>query len=294
MGNQKTYDFKVKFEKPEHVLDTDTYIQALVSLTTVLREVNYQIGGKEKISIEVTAEKAGSFDVELLLKAAESIFSHDSVTYLSGLVSILGGFITLKKIFGKADPEKTEINGDDVVIKDNRGTVLYQTNKNTYHIYTNNQVVHDAISDNFESLNNDEGITGFELKYGQNTVRAERSEFPNLAKKYKVQIEDKKEVDVAAHLIIVKLVLQDKRRKWEFLYDGVKINAKIIDQNFWKEIDSGKPFSKGDILVADLRILREYNSEVDAYINKDYQVLNVREHQHRQQRKQMRIDGMLE
>lgn len=88
------------------------------------------------------------------------------------------------------------------------------------------------------------------------------------------------------------MVFEGEDRKWDFLYNGVKISATVQDENFWKQINSGKSFSRGDSLVADLRIIREYDPSVAAYINKGYQVINVREHHPRGYREQLSLEGI--
>lgn len=288
------YSFRVKFDKTDHNIDTETYIKALSSLTTIMKEANYQVGTGEKISINVAAQDAGSFDVGLILKTAQDLFSSDNINYLAGLVTITGGLIALRKLGKKIDTSKTEINGDDVTIKDVGGNVIYNTTKNTYNIYTTNQVVQDALSNNFKGLEEDDSITGFELSHDDETVRVDRDEFSELGKRVEVQLPNQEITDVPANLVIVKLVFEGADRKWEFLYNGVKIAATIHDQAFWNEIDGGKAFSKGDELVADLRIIREYDQAVAAYINKDYQVTNVREHHPRAFRQQMSLDDINE
>jgi uncharacterized protein YxjI len=287
-----TYNFSVKFDKLSHDLDTDTYIQALTSLSTIMKEANYQLESGEKISINVVAQDTGSFDVGLALVAMHHMFSSDTIQYLSGLVTIAGGLVALRKIWHKADDSKTEINGDQVTIKDIEGNVVYQTNKNTYNIYTTNQVVQDALSNNFKALENDDTITGFELSQSGETVRVDREDFTELAKRVEVKVPDQDVTEMPANLVIVKVVFEGAERKWEFLYNGVKIAAIVVDENFWNEINGGKSFSKGDELIADLRIIREYDPNVDAYINKEYQVVNVRGHNPRSARTQLSIDGI--
>jgi hypothetical protein len=287
-----TYNFSVKFDKSSHDLDTDTYIQALTSLSTIMKEANYQLEAGERISINVVAQDSGSFDVALALKAVEHLFSENTVDYLAGLVAIAGGLVGLRKVWHKTDDSKTEINGDDVTIKDVEGNVIYQTTKNTYNIYTTNQVVQDALSNNFKALENDETITGYEIKQGDETIRVDRDEFTELAKRVEVKVPDQDITEIPANLIIVKVVFEGAERKWEFLYNGVKISALVLDENFWAEINGGKAFAKGDELIADLRIIREYDPNVAAYINKEYQVINVRGHNPRAERTQLSIDGI--
>ena len=286
------YSFRVKFDSSEHSIDTETYIQALISLTTILKETNYQLGQGEKISISVAAEEQGSFDVALILKAAEHLFSAGTIAYLNELVGIAGGFVLLRQALKKADQDKTEINGDDVTIKDTQGNVVYQTNKNTYNIYTTNQVVQDALSDNFRSLDKDPTITGFEINYDDKSVRAERGEFSDLAEKVEIQLPDKDIIDIPANLVIVKCVFEGEDRKWDFLYNGNKIGATVSDKDFWEQINQGNRFGKGDELIADLRIIREYDPTLGAYFNREYQVINVREHHPRQIKHQTSLEDI--
>lgn len=286
------YKFRVKFDKADHNIDTETYVKALSSLTAIMKEANYQTGSNGKISINVEAQDTGSFDVELVLKTVQDLFGNDSVQYLAALVTVTGGLVSLRKVWSKADDSKTEINGDDVTIKDIGGNVIYQTTKNTYNIFTTNQVVQDALANNFKGLADDETVTGFELNYDDETVRVERDDFAELSKRVEVQLPDQDISEVSTNLIIVKLVFEGADRKWDFLYNGSKIAAAVQDKNFWNEIDNGRSFSKGDELVATLRIIREYDPTVAAYINKDYQVIDVREHHPRAIRQQMKLEDI--
>src|SRR5690606_25673530 len=94
-----------------------------------------------------------------------------------------------------------------------------------------------------------------------------------------IEIEDKEESTVPAQLKISKLVLDDRNRKWEFVWQGSKISGKINDQPFWDRILAGEvSFANGDMLVADLTIIREYDASLDTYLNKDYLVSNIRQH----------------
>lgn len=286
------YNFRVRFDKDSHDIDTETYVKALASLTTIMKEANYQVGSGERVSINVVAEDKGSFDVGMVLKAVQDMVTPENVSYLANIVTVTTGLIALRRLNKKADESKIEINGDEVTIKDTKGDVIYVTNKNTYNIYTTNQVVQDALTANFKGLQDDDSISAFELNHDGQTVRVEREEFADMAHRVEVKLSDQEVNEVPANLVIVKLVFEDPERKWEFLYNGVKIGASIKDKNFWDEINGGKAFSKGDELVADLRIIREYDENVVAYVNKDYQLVNIREHHPRAFREQMTLEDI--
>lgn len=279
---QNKYNFRIKFEKSEPSINAETYVQSLISLSTIIREVNYQVGSGPGITVNVLAQEPGSFDVAL--EIAEVIQNNqalirDGVTVLGSIVGTVVGIIQLKKYMKGADESKTEINGDQVSIKDNNGTLIFQTNNTTYNLYKNNQAVNDAVSDQFQSVNKDEEMEAVTITSGDQVVTLTKEDFGILSEKRIIEVEDTEEVTVPAQLTISKLVLDNRDRKWEFVYQGAKVNAKIIDDAFWEKILAGEiRFANGDILVGDLKIIREYDTTLGAYLNKDYSVINIRQH----------------
>jgi hypothetical protein len=293
---ENKYSFRIKFEKDQHSINAETYVQSLISLSTIIREVNYQSGNAPAVAVNVLAQDAGSFDVALEL--VEVIRNNHSlivngVAVLSGIVTTVVGVIQLKQHFSKADDTKTEINGDQVNIKDTNGDVIFQTNNITYNLYKNNQAVNDAVSSQFQAVANDEEMEAVTITAGDSVVRLEKEDFETLAEKRIIEVEDTEEVTVPAQLTISKLVLDNSERKWEFVYQGTKVSAKIDDDSFWKKVFAGEvSFANGDILVGDLKIIREYDSVLGAYLNKDYSVLNVRQHLPRTNRTQTSIEDI--
>lgn len=292
------YDFSLKFDGSKHSVNSVTYVQSLVSLSTIIREVNYQLGAGKKIDINIVAENEGSFDVVLQLvdkTALGQIFNKDNLEVLSTIVITAVGLIQLKQYVFKfnADLDKTEINGDHVKIKNVKGDVVYETNKHTYNIFVGNQAVNDAISEQFKVLNDDEDITAFEVKADSTEARVEKEEFSLVAEKFVVDTTENEESSVPAKLIVLKVVFDDDR-KWDFLYNGNKISAWVKDKKFWKEIHSGKSFAEGDEIVADLKIYKKYDKTIDAYVNRDYEIINVRQHYPRQYRKQLTLEELNE
>lgn len=279
---ENKHNFKIKFDKQENSISADTYVQSLVSLSTIIREVNYQIGTGPGVKVNVVAEQPGSFDV--VLQIAEAIRDNYEIVMasagtLAGIVSTAVGILQLKKISRESDLSKTEIHGDQVNIKDVSGNVIFQTNNITYNLYTTNQAVNDAVSGQFQSINKDDEIEAVTITNNDDVTRFEKSDFSTLAEKRIIEIEDKDEVTVSAQLKISKVVLDNSNRKWEFVYNGSKISGRIDDQDFWDKILAGDvSFANGDALVADLKIIREYDPVLDTYMNVDYIVSNIRQH----------------
>lgn len=293
---QDNYQFSVKYEKQQPSINAETYVQSLISLTTILREINYQVGDNEGVGVNVLAQEPGSFDVTLeVIKLAHDNASliKTGIEVLAGLVTITLGVIELKKHFVNADESKTEIEGDQVNIKDTNGDVIFQTNKNTYNIFMYNQAVNDAVSDQFEAVAKDPEMEAVSISTDDQTVTVSREDFGVLSQKRIVEVGETDTVEVAAQVTISKLVLDNPDRKWEFVYNGAKISGKIVDQDFWTKIINGEvSFSNGDTLVGDLIIEREYDANLGVYLNKDYSLSNIRQHLPRTRRQQTTLEDL--
>lgn len=293
MEIENKYNFRIKFEKEEHSLNTDTYVQSLLSLSTIIREINYQIGTGPAVAVNVLTQEPGSFDVGLELFINE----HSNVIAAAGTLSTIVGttiaLIQLKLAISKTDNAQVDVEGDKVRIKDAEGNVVFETNKFTYEIYDKNQAVNDAVSTQFQAVNKDEEVQAIKISDEGSYAVIQKEDFEKLAERRIIEVKDTEEDTVPASLKISKLVLDNPDRKWEFVWQGSKIAAKIADESFWAKIIAGEiRFANGDVLIADLNIFREYDHTLDVYLNKDYQVTNIRQHLPRANSSQSSFDDL--
>lgn len=289
MDNQNKHSFNIKFEKTSHSLDVETYAKSLTALNTMVKEVNYQTNSTSgEVEIRVIAEKPGSFDV--LLEIANIVKDNGDLFFagtsaLATVVSTVVAVIELKVHLGDKTGEGNsdiDIRGDTVNIKDSNGNIVFQTNRRTYNIYLNNQTINDAVSAQFQAIKEDEEIEAVTYRSGDSVVTIKKEAFDTLAKRRTVLVEDSKTSTVPATLVISKLVLDNRNRKWQFVYQGNKINATIADNAFWDRVLSGEEaFANGDRLVCDLEIIRDYDDSLGVYMDRDYIVRNIRDHQKR-------------
>ncbi len=273
---------KIKFDGQLHQVDANTFINSLINFCEVIKQINSEIDSEHPIEIKITALEKGSFITGISLQAKDIIdqlFTRDNIGYLANIVTIAIGAYQIKKSFGGNKPTEVKQVGDKVEIKDNKGSIILVDNR-TYSIYSKNQAISDAIANNFASLEEDTSISKFEILDDKESVifSADRESFQDLAKKVELEQENTKTTIISANLIIYKLIFDKNNRKWEFYYNGNRISANVIDDNFFKEIDQGKSFSKGDQLTVDLQINQIFDEAVNAYINHSYQVNKVTNH----------------
>ena len=149
----------------------------------------------------------------------------------------------------------------------------------------------DGNHENFDVLNNDPAITGFEItdKNEKPFIRVDKSEFVEMAQKSEEIEEGERRIVEAATVNIVRVSFEENL-KWDFYYRGIKISAKIADPNFYELIDKGEAFAKGDILEIELQINQRFEEGVNTYVTKSYQVNKIVRHLSRNEQQKLNFN----
>jgi hypothetical protein len=279
----KDNNFKLKFDGQLHQIDANILINSLIHTSSIIQEINRYLDTGKKIEIKVKALEKGSFlvNIEILettLVSLQSIFTREAVDLGANIITILVGLINLKLFLKGRKPTSVEHKENKITITNFEGDVISIENA-TFNIYDNSAIVKDAIAQNFDAINNDPSITGFELtdKQERPIIRIEREDFSDLSLKSEEISDDERILTEAATLHIVRLSFEESL-KWEFYYKGNKISAKIKDPNFFQLIDQGESFAKGDILEVELQINQKWDGTVDTFVNKSYQIIRIIRH----------------
>jgi len=288
-------NFKIKFDGQAHQVDAQVLISSLIHTTTIIQELNRYLDSGKKIDIKVKALEKGSFliHLELLETAFESlktIFTKENIIVASSLITGLVAFIQLKKHLKGKPPKDVKTENSTTVIINGDGNQL-SIDSNIYQIYENSTVINDALSQNFDTIDQDPAISAFEIidEKEKPYVRVERSDFKDLSQKTEIIDDNKKTIIENTRLYIVRLSFEEGL-KWDFYYRGNKISAKITDPNFQKLIDQGASFAKGDVLEVELHINQIFDNSVNTYINKSYQINRIIQHYNRNEQQKIKFE----
>jgi hypothetical protein len=245
--------------------------------------VNRYLDTGKRIDIKVKALERGSFlvHIELLetsIDSLKSLFTRENVELASTIVTLLAGLIEIKKFLKGRKAKSVDQKEDKTEITNENGDVLIIENL-TFTIYEHSPIIKDALSQNFDSLNNDPSITGFEItdRDENSIIRVDREEFSDLSLKSEEITNDERIIKEAATLNIIRPSF-DESLKWDFYYKGNKISAKIKDPNFYELINKGEPFAKGDILEVEIQINQKWDESVNTFVNKSYQINKIIRH----------------
>lgn len=269
--------FSICYEGTQSQIDVNTLISTLFHFTATINALQEELLKDKKVDIYVNTLQRGSFIVDLELSHAILAAMSYLFAKPNGLETIIEGFghlLRLKQLLkGKlADNVKKDSSGNVVVIKDSSNVTVTQK---VYNIYMQNEKANTGIEKGFQNIAEDPAMTGFKVINAQKepVFSATSGDFSAMAQPNQYLNAGQETVLIsAARLTVVKAVFEGKG-KWDFVYDGSRIAASIEDASFFSLLDSHRlRFTKGDVLIADMEIVRIWDSALNVYINKRYKV----------------------
>lgn len=276
-------EFKIKFDGEKHQIDANLLINNLIHTTTIIQELNRNLDSGKKVDIQIKALEKGSFLihidlVETALVGLKNLLTRDNVQTGELIIGAFVGLIEIKKFLHGKDPKSKEKSGNKVKIENENGDVIYIDNF-VQNIYETNTVVKDALSQSFETLENDNSISGYEVtdKYEKPLVRVEREEFEFMSLKSDEILNGERVTIIAATLHIIRISFDEKLNS-DFYFKGNKISIKIKDPEFYQRVDKGESFAKGDILEVEMEIKQIFDTAVNTFVNKSFKVNRILKH----------------
>ena len=288
-------DFKIKFDGESHQIDANILVNSLIHTTSIIQEINRNLDSGKRIDVNIKALSKGSFLIhidlaETVLNTLKNLLTKDNIETAGTIIGTFVGLIELKKFLKGDEPVKKVREGNKVKIENEKGEVIYVENF-VQNIYENNTIVKDSLSKSFETLEDSDSITGFEVtdRNENPLVRVDKSDFQSMSKKSDDILEGERVSLVSATLNIIRISFEEKYKS-DFYYNGNKISVKIKDPDFYKRVDKGESFSKGDTLEVELEVKQVFDNTVNTYINKSYKVVRIIQHIKRNEQSSLDFD----
>lgn len=259
-----------------------TLASILVSIADAAKAANSSLNAGHEIEIVVEAIGPGSFRAKItaLYKSSRNLFSSQLVAGV--IIGVLANYI-YERTLAVEDEVKVEINTDEVVIeKGDERIVVPREVYDATRLIENNPQFRQSIGKAFKAIENDEKVEGLgfveEMDSPEPQVVIPRAAIIGAS----LQIEDEEParvVEETVDLQIIKAILERTRRKWEFMWRGIKISAPITDDKFYVEFFAHDiTIAPGDVLKVKLQIKQVRDPDTGIYANQDYEVVEVHEH----------------
>lgn len=275
----------------EGTMDVRDLAPALMAVGSLFDAANRALNGTEgpKVAVNVTATGTGSFEIALevvqsLYEQARTFLAGDDITAAANLVSLVvgtgagGGLIWLVRKSRGRKPDKVErATADSVRLTfavEGSAQESVEVPIRMLRLYQDvavrkslEGVVHDPLQK--------DGIDTFKASGDEASpaVVVKSSDAESFAAP---EVEGSVVVDEVRNmaLSIVSLAFKEDR-KWRFFDGNGQLSAVITDEDFLKRVDNNEPFTKGDVLRCEVRIVQR---QTTSGLKSEYTVLRVLEH----------------
>lgn len=258
-----------------------TLASSLVHIADAIKEANSVINPGYEIEVIVTAFGPGSFRVKIntVYKSLQNILStQDLKSIVLGVVAS----VIFQYTFAP-DAVKIQILSNEVIIDDgeNKIVVPRQVYEATKQVEKSPKFA-SSVSKIFSEVSKDPEVTSFgvtsNLADEDPDIEIPKDKFAIIANRLE-ESEGKRIVREVTELRIKKAILARSKRKWEFVWRGVTINAPILDDQFYNEFSAHRiKIAPGDVLEAELVIYQHQDADTGIYVNKKYEVVRVQRH----------------
>ena len=281
METPRTTLFKFKFDGRPQGLKAATFLSCVGNLIHCLEEINQTLNHtyhtQNRLELRIHGlKKTAEADLELV-EYNEGLLPNQPG--MDSVLDVLVRLLEVKRFLKANHPKyKEEINSIQTEIVNADGDTR-MVSKLVLEIYESNQRINTELSHIFKLLDQDEDITGLILKDENNfkLFYARKKQLKGLSKKLGYLAAEKREVIESVTVSITRISFENHYR-WEFYLQGKKVSARILDQQFFDKINQGERFAKGDVLHIDIRRFQVYDAQLDAYIDKAFEVEKVHSH----------------
>lgn len=268
-------DFVLHYGGDSHRINAETLAKSLLCISNLVNNVNASVNPAIEIDLFVEAVTEGSFRQKLSIykKNVPNLFS--SLIKKEQIIPILISLFALHQAGGVSNVNIKSVDDNvEIAMPKSQVLVTKEVYEKTTEIYYDTKTITN-ITNNFNILSKDQEITEFgitkELEDKNLLFEIPKKEFKELAsEKEEEDNEVTRTIEDKTFLQIIKPIFQNKTRKWEFVWRGVKIPAKIEDENLFTQLENGLKFGLGDQIEATLIIKQILDPSTKIWINKSY------------------------
>lgn len=273
-------DFVVYFGGRPSEVDTYTFANSLVAISDAIKVINADVNPGFSIELRLEAVGEGSFQARIkeIPKSLKSVlkFADQRIIW-----PILVAWFYTQVIA----PDETNIivNSDEVIIEKDGDRIIiprdaYERAKKLPH-----DRVGAPVARAIQAVESDQHVSSLAIRKDLHdrsppALFIDRKQFAIVRRRAEMEAEENniRAQTVEAHLPIVKAVFSKGSRKWDFVWNGVKIGASIEDAAFMANVMARKhKIGAGDSLHARMRIQQRFDDHAGVWLNTSYHVEEV-------------------
>ncbi len=260
-----------------------TLASTLVAIADAAKAANATLNPGYEIEVVVEALGSGSFraTVRTIYREMENLFSANAARTV--VLGVIANFIYAHTL--APDTQVTvNVGRDEVVIE--HGDTRIVVPRGVHEALS--QVEHGTefrkgIADALRAAESDPSVRSIALcppTEQRPPVEIPRARFPLITQELdNVGGPDTRELEEVTDVQITRAILAKSRRRWEFIWHGVRIAAPVLDDGFYARFFAHEiTIAPGDMLRVRLRIRQRREPSAGVFVNECYEVTEVMDH----------------
>lgn len=263
-----------------------TLASTLVNIADAAKAANAAINPGYDIEIVVEALGGGSFKAKIrsVYRGAANLFSTQKLTAI--VLGVIASFI-YQHTLAPDTSVKVNVGNNDVIIEQGDNKIIIP------------RIIHDAvqkvekspqfrqgIGQAMRAVEEDKEITsiGFSKSMSDKEpiLHIPRENLHLLSSYMGEPDGETRELIEVTDVEILRAILERSRRRWEFVWNGMRISAPVTDNIFYDDFFAHKiTIAPGDRLRIRLKIRQRRSPDIGIYINDSYEVIEVLQHSSR-------------
>lgn len=274
--------FVIHYGGEFHRVNAYTFAASLIALSDAIRNANYIVNPGYEIEIVIETLGPGSFRAKIraLQKGVSNLFSaQDAKSIVLGIIAA----IIYEHTLAPDHSPVIKVDKEMVVIEQgNEKVIIPRDAQQYYEQVRKSEAVKNNLARAFNTLERDQSVTDFgitlRMEDKEPLIKIQRSAFPLLSGDLAIE-EDSREIIERTHLQIVRAILERSNRRWEFVWQGIKISAPVTDGKFYDDFFAHRiTIAPGDSLEVNLKIVQKRDLDTGIYTNYSYEVITVFKH----------------
>jgi hypothetical protein len=291
--------FTIKLVGPPGLIAVNTLIETLAGFSQSLEAIGDAVDPQHELEVFVDYVAPGSINIGVRLKQHLKK-NAKAYTLAAGVTSQVIVGIFSSYLYDQIKPQQeceVDDGSDIVIVKGDNCNV--KVRRQVYDLkprIENNPKVAQGVDRALQAVDRDPAVQSLGIgtsSEAKPVVSVSRSQFVEVEHRLRRQrelfdqrrfsaleapapIKVTRTLSNRAHLTVVKAVLLRSRRKWQFIWQGIKVSARITDTRFFDQLEARSiALRQGDALDAELEITQRLLSEANAWKNQEYVVTKV-------------------
>jgi len=275
--------FVIHFGVDGKQINAYTLASTLVGIADAARAANAALNPGYDIEVVVEALGGGSFRAKLrsVYRGASNLFSKQALQAI--VFSVIANFV-YQHTLAPDSKVVVSVATDEVVVQqgDTRIVVPRNVHEATQRVQqqpafmTGMQEVVDAVQSDTTIRS-----VGFSSEIDlPPQITIPREDFGRIPTVTVTPEEDARDLPPQeADVQILRAILEKSRRRWEFVWNGTRFAAPVLDERFYADFAAHKiTIAPGDHLTVILRIRQRRIPGVGIFVNESYEVIEVLKH----------------